>query len=314
MAGRTWIAAPDARSLTDRWARLVAERNPERQSLLFHPHLRNGRPGDKHPDKVVREHLFGHPHPPIPVSEDKGCGVSPTLTGYRSFDRQYTIPDARLINQPNPTLWRVWSKLQVYLTAVSATSPTAGPAITFTGLVPELNHYNNRGGRVFPLWADAAATTPNVSPGLLKALGEAYGAPVSPEDVMAYIAAVAAHPAYVVRFRGDLKQPGLRIPVTADGALFAGAVTIGREVIWLHTFGERFQDDRGGVVRVTPAEVEPTVSKALPKTLAEMPHDLNYDPAERALKFGPTGRIDNVSPAVRAFEVSGKTVLDQWRS
>jgi len=85
-------------------------------------------------------------------------------------------------------------------------------------------------------------------------------------------------------------------------------------VIWLHTFGERFQDDRGGVVRVTPPEAEPTVSKALPRTLAEMPHDLTYDPAERALRFGPTGRIDNVSPAVRAYEVSGKVVLDQWWS
>jgi hypothetical protein len=131
---------------------------------------------------------------------------------------------------------------------------------------------------------------------------------------MAYIAAVAAHPAYVARFRGDLKQPGLRIPITADGALFAEAATVGREVIWLHTFGERFQDDRGGVVRVTPAEAEPTVAKALPRTLAEMPHDLSYDAAELALKFGPTGRIDNVSAAVRAYEVSGKVVLDQWWS
>src|SRR5690606_15339638 len=70
--------------------------------------------------------------------------------------------------------------------------------------------------------------------------------------------------------------------------------------------------DRGAVVRVTDAP-EPTVSKALPSTLAEMSHDLVYGPGEQALKFG-TGRIDNVSPAVRAYEVSGKTVLDQWWS
>jgi hypothetical protein len=296
--------------LRDRWARLVAEKDPAKKAVLFHPHMN----GDKTLTKVAKESLEGHKHPPVSVDDDKGPGADPVRYGFRSFDRQWLVPDNRLINRANPTLWRWHSKSQVYATALSASSPKAGPGLSFSGLVPELDHYHGRGGRVFPLWADAAATTPNVSPGLLKALGEAYGMPVSAEDVMAYIAAVAAHPAYVERFRGDLKQPGLRIPVTADGALFAEAVAVGREVIWLHTFGERFQDDRGGTVRVTPLQAEPTVAKALPRTLAEMPHDLVYDAAERALKFGPTGRIDNVSPAVRAYEVSGKVVLDQWWS
>jgi len=315
MTGRTWVIAPDAQSLRDRWARLVAEKDPAKKAVLFHPHLRNGKPGDKHVDKAVKDGLVGHEARTNPVAREVGTSVEPTRYAFRSFDRQWITPDARLINQANPTLWRTHSSGQVYFTALSRSAPKSGPALTIAGHIPDLDHFKGSfGGRVFPLWADAAATTPNVSPGLLKALGEAYGAPVSPEDVMAYIAAVAAHPAYVERFRGDLKQPGLRIPITADGALFAEAATVGREVIWLHTFGERFQDDRGGVVRVTPPEAEPTVSKALPRTLAEMPHDLNYDPAERALTFGPTGRIDNVSPAVRAYEVSGKTVLDQWWS
>ena len=65
---------------------------------------------------------------------------------------------------------------------------------------------------------------------------------VSAPDLMAYFAAVAAHPAYTARFRSDLVQPGLRIPMTADARLFAEAVDIGREVIWLHCFGERFAD------------------------------------------------------------------------
>ena len=42
----------------------------------------------------------------------------------------------------------------------------------------------------------------------LKSLGVDVGAP----DLMAYLAAVAAHPAYTARFRSDLVQPGLRIP------------------------------------------------------------------------------------------------------
>jgi hypothetical protein len=315
MTGRTWVIAPDAQSLKDRWARLVAETDAAKKEVLFHPHMN----GDRTVGKVVRESLEGHQHSPISVGDEKAgkngsyTGAAPVRYGFRSFDRQWLLPDNRLINRANPTLWKGHSDKQVYATAPHDQRATSGPALTVTNLMPDLHHYNGRGGRVFPLWADAAAAAPNISPGLLKALGEAYGVPVGAEDVMAYIAAVAAHPAYVERFRGDLKQPGLRIPITADGDLFAEAVKIGREVIWLHTFGERFQDDRGAVVRVTPATDEPTVSKALPKTLAEMPHDLAYDAADGALRFG-TGRIDSISPAVRAYEVSGKTVLDQWWS
>ena len=45
-------------------------------------------------------------------------------------------------------------------------------------------------------------------------------------------------------FARNLKQPGLRIPLTADRGLFDEAVAIGREVIWLHTFGDRFAEGR----------------------------------------------------------------------
>ncbi|MBA4083271.1 MAG: hypothetical protein C0496_18715, partial [Erythrobacter sp.] len=41
-------------------------------------------------------------------------------------------------------------------------------------------------------------------------------------------------------FAEDLVRPGLRVPLTADAALFAEAAKLGREVIRLHTFGERF--------------------------------------------------------------------------
>lgn len=312
MAGRTWVIAPDAQSLKDRWARLTAEKDPARKELLFHPQLRDGKVASRHINKVVTNGLGVENRRTVTIAKDTGPSEPPQRFGFRSFDRQWLLADARLINDVRPVLWKAHSDAQVYLTAPHDQRATAGPALTMTGLIPDLHHYNGRGGRAFPLWADAEGAIPNVSPGLLKALGEAYGDAVGAENVMAYIAAVAAHPGYVERFRGDLKQPGLRIPVTADGALFTEAAALGREVVWLHTFGERFQDDRGAVVRVTDGP-EPTVATALPRTLAEMPHDLDYDPGEQVLRFG-TGRIENVSPAVRAYEVSGKTVLDQWWS
>ena len=135
--------------------------------MLFHPHLRNGLPGDKHITKLVEEGLAGHKHRTIRVADDSEAVVTPVRYGFRSFDRQWIIPDSRLLNQPNPTLWETHSSKQVYLMALTRYTPTSGPAVTFTGLVPDLDHYNGRGGRAFPLWSDAAAREPNVRPGLL---------------------------------------------------------------------------------------------------------------------------------------------------
>lgn len=86
-------------------------------------------------------------------------------------------------------------------------------------------------GRAFPPWANAAATEPNICPAILTWLSEIYGRATSAEDVIAYLAAVAANPAYTARFAPDLVQPGLRIPLTGDPTLFDEAVQLGREVI-----------------------------------------------------------------------------------
>src|SRR3546814_3075270 len=95
--------------------------------------------------------------------------MPPVRYGFRAFDRQWIIPDNRLINRANPALWNAASSRQVYLTALEAHSPSSGPAVTFTGLVPDLHHYKGSfGGRAFPLWRDAASTLPNVLPALLR--------------------------------------------------------------------------------------------------------------------------------------------------
>jgi hypothetical protein len=316
MPGRTWIIAPDAESLQLRWRRLVRAK-PEQKEELFHPHLRDGEPGDKHVNKVVKA-LPGYPDDPKPVADAKDDCVPPLRYGFRSFDRQWIIPDSRVINQPNPELWRSLSEKQLYLTAPSDRSPTAGPALTFTTLIPDLHHYNGRGGRVFPLWRDAEATTPNLSPKLLEFLATQYKTAVTPEDVLAYLAGVAANPAYTARFQTDLAQPGLRIPLTAKPKSFADAVEVGRRVIWLHTFGERFVNPKAdrppGVPRL-PKESRPTMPKdgAIPDDADSIPDEIEYDATSRRLLIGK-GFIDNVPAAVWQYEVSGKRVLTQWFS
>ena len=315
MIGRTWIVAPDAQSLRKRWERLRDELDPAKKATLFHPHLRDGKPGDKHIEKSVKLQLLNsHSHRTFSVANDKYEIIHPIRYAHRSLDRQWIVPDARLVNQPNPKLWEVVSSEQVFLTAPHDRTPTSGPALSFTAHIPDVHHYHGRGGRVFPLWADATATEPNMPPALLIELSEQYGRPVTGPDLFAYIAAVAASPAYSERFGAHLKQPGLRIPITADRALFDEAVALGREVVWLHTFGERFAEGQPpGPPRVAADEPTIPAGGALPGTLAAMPHELDYDPRLRRLKIG-TGYVANVSPAVWAYEVSGKMVVRQWWS
>lgn len=314
MTGRTWVIAPDAESLRTRWKVLVSERDAAAKALLFHPHLRKGKPGDKHVDKVVQEQLIASSHRTMSVAKEKGDAMEPVRFGFRSFDREWIIPDARLLNQPNPNLWKTASNKQIYLTAPHDRTPSGGPALSITSLIPDLHHYHGRGGRVFPLWADNIAIEPNIPSALLAALAESYGRAVTGKDLFAYVAAVAASPAYTQRFSVHLKQPGLRIPITAERALFDEAVGIGREVVWLHTFGERFGEGRPtGPPRVEKYEPTIPAGGTLPATLAAMPHELDYDKAARRLKIG-TGYVANVSLQVWNYEVSGKNVLRQWWS
>ena len=56
-----------------------------------------------------------------PIADDRGDCVPPMRYGFRSFDRQWIIPDNRVINRPNPELWRAHSDEQVYLTALQRT-------------------------------------------------------------------------------------------------------------------------------------------------------------------------------------------------
>ena len=171
---------------------------------------------------------------------------------------------------------------------------------------------------MYPLWRDAASRTPNLKPALLAHLSKTHGRTVSADDVMAYLAAVMAHPAFTDRFAADLLRPGLRMLLTADAELFDQAVSLGREVIWLHTFGERFADPAAGRPARPPRlarDDAPRILKdgAIPSAPEPLPDEMDYDANRRRLRIGK-GHIDNISPAVWAYEVSGKHVLRQWFS
>ena len=148
-AGPTWVIAPDRQSLEQRWKRLIAESDKNRKEILFHPHGSEGVLGDRHTGKVMYEGLTGHAHRTVSVANDKEDVIPPIRYGFRSFDRQWIIPDIRVVNRPNPALWDDYSPKQIYLTAPHDRTPTNGPALSFTALIPDLHHYHGRGGLPF---------------------------------------------------------------------------------------------------------------------------------------------------------------------
>jgi hypothetical protein len=183
--------------------------------------------------------------------------------------------------------------------------------------LPDIDHYNGRGGRVFSLWSDAASTRPNLKPALLSHLSAFLVMPIGPEDLLSYIVALASSPAYTERFQPDLSTPGLRIPITSDSSLFRVASDLGRRILWLHTFGERMADPSAGRPFGPPRVPVNPPSVPLAGRISSKPEDfpdfLNYDAEKHRLLVGH-GYIDNVSSAVWAYEVSGKHVLTHWFS
>ncbi|MEZ5785721.1 MAG: type ISP restriction/modification enzyme [Xanthobacteraceae bacterium] len=310
---RTWVISPDIPTLEWRWKVLQRESDPTKKEFLFHADR------DRNTTRLVAVALGPHPVRPVPVVKDKGLVAPPARYAFRSFDRQWIIPDHRLLSMARPPLWVGHSDKQIFLTALERASPSAGPAVAITNLIPDHDHYKGSfGGRVYPLWRDRAATQPNIKPELLTFLAQSYGQPVKAEDVMVYIAAVMAHPAFTKRFAPDLVQPGLRVPLTADANLFAEAVALGEEVIWLHCYGERFFDPAAGRPKQAPRlpkDRAPFIpaNGSIPPTPEPLPDTMDYDPAQHRLLVGE-GFVENVSPEMWAYEVSGKQVIWHWFS
>jgi hypothetical protein len=155
---------------------------------------------------------------------------------------------------------------------------------------------------------------PNVTPGLLALLRQRLDIEVSDQDVMAYMAGVIGHAGFTRRFGDELQQPGVRVPVTAAAQLWREAVEAGQRVIWLHTFGERFDDAAKGRPPGQLLAGRPDVQVPVPGRPDDMPDTITYDRATCSLVLGSgrAGRIGPVSPAAAAYEVSGMRIVQHW--
>ncbi|MGW3669150.1 type ISP restriction/modification enzyme [Streptomyces sp. NPDC005141] len=304
--GRMWVYAPDKETLEERWRRFLAA-DTERRRRMF------GEARDRDLDSHVEPlpDIAGYDR--TPLRTEHRPQADSIRVAYRAFDRQWIIPDHRLMVVGRPDLWRVRSDRQIYVIEQNAHAVVSGPGVLFSALVPDMDYYNNRSGCARPIYRNRGGTLPNLAPGLLAVLRRRLGQTVTAEDVVAYIAAVASHPAYTQRFLDDLEVGGAHIPLTAERRLWSRAVNLGRRVVWLHTYGERHADPGAGRAygKILLDTGRPQCLEEIPDDPANMPERLTYDSVTQDLWVG-SGRISPVPPAVRNYQVSGMNVLDKW--
>jgi hypothetical protein len=293
---RRWPYAPSVTILTDRWNTLRSAPMSEKRTLF----------------KETRDRTIEQSREPLPgvssagrgpISKDQKAVVAPVRAGYRSFDRQWVIPDSRVLDRPRPDLWRARIQRQIFVIEQHSHPFCGGPGLVFSALIPDQDHFNNRGGRTLPLLhPDGSA---NVAPGLLQALNGS-----SAEDLIAYIAAVVAHPGFTATFVDELTTPGVRVPLTADAARWAEALALGREVIWLHTYGAAFAGEGRPPGNIRFPKGDARQPKSLTPTTA-MPAEISYRESDSVVVLGD-GEFGPVELGVWEYTVGGRNVLTSW--
>ena len=303
---RTWVYAPAPAILKDRWAQLVTEQDRERKRALLK------KTDDRDLDTDVTPLPYGNPHTKTIAEETSAC-PAPHRIAYRSFDRQWIIPDQRVIDRPRVELWAAEKNDEHLFLVEQHTEPiNSGPGVVFTTLIPEKHYFKgSEGGRVLPMLHPDGSL--NVAPGLLEQFGQRLGTTVTGRDLVAYIAAVTAHRAFTARFAVELVTPGIRVPLTADRDVFEKAVTLGRELIWAATYGAAFAD---------PTQGRPRDSIAYPVTDARrvrnltsigttLPERITYDNASQTIHIG-NGSFGPATEQVWAYDVGGMKVIKHW--
>ncbi|KAF4405661.1 MULTISPECIES: type ISP restriction/modification enzyme [Streptomyces] len=302
--GRSWVLGPDPETLRARWDRLLRASGTEREALF-----RTSRARGLH---VALPQLPGHDTPTRPLAREDGPCPEPVPVRHGPFDRQWLIPDQRLLDAARPELWRVADEAQLFAVepgrvtggrapggTPAAEAGTGEPVLLFSEQLPDGRSPAGRPGRIRPLFRRPGAREPNLAPGLAGLLADRLGLPVAPLDFLAWTAAAAGH-----------RPAGRAVPLPLSPGVWQDGVTLGRRVLWLHTYGARCAPAPGERPKL-PGGQRPYVRSALPTALGAFPAEPHYDPEERTLHLG-AGRIAPVPPAAWDYTVSGVPVLAHW--
>ena len=298
---RKWHIGGTKEVLDIRWKRLL-QASPAERAKFF----RETR--DRKITFTTKIDILGGGEPSI--KELSGDAPTPTIKpySYRSFDNQFAIIDTRICDYLRPPLLNSLSDKQVFFTTLMSFSFDKGAAISAAPHLPDICHFLGHGGGkdTFPLYRDKEARKPNITCGLISFLTEQYKTDIVAEDIFAYVYALLGGQSYTQIFRSELENPGARIPITKDSKLFKKASELGKELIWLHTYAQRFRNKQQSRDNKIP--------KGNAKILAaitEYPNEFAYKPEGKELHVG-NGQIGPVESKVWGYEISGLKVLQSW--
>ncbi|MEU0275025.1 type ISP restriction/modification enzyme [Streptomyces sp. NPDC006307] len=287
--GRSWVVAPDARTLRARWHALVRAEGGEREALF--------RPSRARTLTTAVAALPGQRTGTARFAREAGPCPEPVRLAHGPFDEQWLLPDHRLLDVARPELWRVADDRQLFAVEQGYVpqgpgTPAPGPALLVTAVLPDGRSPAGRPGRIRPLYRRPGGREPNLTPGLLAVLSARYGCEVGPEDLPAW-ALAAARPS----------PAGCVVPLPADPAVWASGVALGRRMAEVQLRGAR-----GGDRPRLPGGRRPYVRAALPPR----PASLAYDAEGEALLVGDGGRIAPVPAEAWEYRVGGVRMLELW--
>ncbi len=307
--GRTWVVSPSATDLRARWDRLVAAPLEERAELFVVDERRDL-------DTMVEEALPGQAPARRPMAAERRGAPMPMRYARRSFDRQWLLPDLRVVDRPNVPLWSLRDAPgQLFLTAATTMVVPGGPALVSTAALPQFNHFNGERSRVWPLWLDRDGAEANLADDILPVLEHETGVAVSAADLVAYVSAVVAHPGYGARFARELSSGVVRVPVTTDAEVLIRGMALGHEVLRLQTLGEHRppagRHRAPGPLLPADAPVRPRLEAPLSHLPGNRPDTAIYDPSDGTLTIGD-GVVTDITVDVWDYEVGGMPVIEQW--
>lgn len=300
---RKWPIAPTPETIRKRWDELFS--NGHADAALF---------GEDRDLKVSSKKgdVFGGEA--LPALSDPGAEasmVTPVRYGYRSFDRQWCLPDHRVGTYVRQQLWDSSSPHQLFFATLTATQLGSGPALTVSPYVPDMDFFKNRGAKdISPLYRTADTSRPNISAKLLESLADVYGREVRPEEVAFYVFGLLGTGAYTERFEDELEESPARVPFTADYDLFQEVQDFGRGLIFEQTWGERCGDLNQFGQPIRPRfQGQARIHAETPSI--PYPDDWSYDADSQQLTVGE-GVFTHVLPEVMEYNVSGMNVVASW--
>lgn len=300
---RKWPIAALPEILEQRWDRLFESGTAD--PTLF------SEDRDCTVDSKKKDLFTGQPIAALSGEHAQGTMTSPRRYGFRSFDRQWCLPDNRVGTYLRQNLWDSFSSHQLYLVSLTSSSLGAGPVLTVCPYVPDMHFFNNRGAKdVFPLFRTNTKQSPNVSRALLEKLSQTYGYDVSAVEVANYVVGLLGTSAYYAQFEEELAESPAYVVFTVSSQLFQKVAKFGREIVFEQTWGER-GSELNAFGQPSKKRFRGNATLGAPTPEVEYPDTWSYDPETYQLRVGK-GRFEHVSPAVMEFEVSGMNIIHSW--